>query len=105
MASAYDFVQYDSIQPLTIAAKDNSTSAVRNLTNYTVKAKFRSPAGREFVRAMTVTDAANGIAQYALTGDEFDVAGVWQVEILFRYSDGKDQAGLDLLTLNVRARL
>jgi hypothetical protein len=58
-----DFVENDTGSVLRVLCTEKSTKAALNLSGATVRLKWKV-AGVLTVRVMTITDAANGIAEY-----------------------------------------
>lgn len=65
-----------------------------NLTDASVKLKFKKPTGEAGEFAMIITDTINGIAKFeAQTANTFNVAGTWTFWAYVTYGNGKVAAG------------
>lgn len=98
------FVSGDTGSKLEVTCKRDDTGAVIDLTGSTVKLKWDDAAGALQTKAMTITDAANGIAEYQFLANEL-FAQQMKFEVEITDSGGKVLHSLELIRENVRAVL
>lgn len=100
---AYEFVQSDTGSKLQVTCKNDNDNSVIDLSNSTLELKWVDAAGALQTKTMTVTDAANGVAEYLFSGSELEAGKMsFEVEIT---TAGKVISNLDLIKVTVRAEL
>lgn len=99
-----DLVVSDTGSKLQVTCSDNETLAVINLTGATVSLRWVDPAGVLQTKAMTVTNAVGGIAEYLFAAGEIAYPKM-KFEVIITDSGGKTISNLDLIEVATRNRL
>lgn len=103
--STYDFVAEDSGPIIELQAKKWYDASVIDITGYTVTLKFILNDGDLQSRTATITDAANGKAQYRFAAGELGEGGNLRVEWMLTDGSGYLYTSNDSFTYKVRSRL
>lgn len=99
-----DLVVLDTGSKIQVTCTDNETAAVIDLTGATVSLRWVDPDGALQTKAMTVTNAAGGIAEYLFLAGEIAYPKM-RFEVIITDSGGKTISNLDLIELTTRNRL
>jgi len=98
------FVSGDTGSKLQVTCKDDDTGTAIDLTGSTVQLQWKDRSGTFVEKTMTVTDAANGVAEYQFAaGELFAKKMLFEVEITD--SSGNVIRSLSLLEEDVRSAL
>lgn len=99
-----DFVEADTQPTLELTFRDRVTKVLQNLTGTTVTLRWKIESGAKVERAMTITDAVNGVAEYQFATGEL-TPGTFQYEATITDGTGRTLTTLMIQLLEVRARI
>jgi hypothetical protein len=99
-----EFVQNDTGSRLLDTAIDNATELPINLTGGTVRARYKIGGGALQTKQMTITDAANGKAEYLFLAGEL-APGSLEGEIEIIDAGGKVITSLETFKFGIRTKL
>lgn len=103
--SSYQFVAGDTGSKLRVTCKNDSDNTVIDLTDATVKLKWKDSSGTLQSKTMTIiSPATNGIAEYQFASGEL-YSGTMSFEIEITDAGGKIIKSLDYIVERVRAGL
>jgi len=98
-----DMVTGDTGSKLVVTCNDNDTSSVIDLTGASVVLRWEGDTQVES-RAMTITDAANGVAEYKFAAGEI-IAPKMRFEVEITAGNGDIITNTALIELVVREQL
>lgn len=101
---ANEFTEGDTGSKLEVTCKDDADKSVIDLTGATAKVRWKNGAGQLVEKAMTVTNAAGGIAEYQFAAGELE-PGTMGIEIEITDSGGDIIKNLSLILARVREKL
>lgn len=99
-----EFVANDTGSKLKVTCKDNDTGAAINLTGATVLLRWMDKTGATQSKTMTVTDAANGVAEYQFAAGEIAYPKM-SFDVRITDTGGKIITNLAPIEVTVRAPL
>lgn len=100
----YDFVTADTLSKLKVTCVKRSDGSPVDLTGSTINFKFRCGPGAIITRAMGITSAVNGQAEYTFAAGELaadDLSG----EVEITTAGGFVMSSLTFIKHRVRAKL
>ena len=104
MTATYSFVENDTASKLEVTCIDNDSGNAIPLTGKTVTLRWSDRRGEPIARVMTITDAANGVAEYQFAAGELDQPSM-QFEVQITNADSTIMKSLDVLVEKVRKEL
>ena len=99
-----EFVEADTGSKLEVTCKNDDDKSVIDLTGATVKIRWKNLAGSVQEKAMTVTNAAGGVAEYEFAASELEEHRQAH-EIEITDSGGKVITSLNPVTVTIRKKL
>lgn len=104
-AGDISFIVGDTNTPLLVTVYTNEASpVVVDLSTSTVELVYKIGEANAQYRAMTITDAANGKAQYTFASGEL-TEGTMECEVVVTNASGLIATSTETFTYDVRARL
>ena len=97
------FVENDTGSKIEVTCKNDVDNSVIDISSSTLVLKWVNATGDLQSKAMTITDGANGVAEYLFTAAELE-AGTMSFEVEIT-TGGLIISNLDLINVDVRTEL